>query len=48
MEQSSHGEADSPWLFMQPEISLPCSEEPTTGLGPESFKSSPHPHILQL
>jgi hypothetical protein len=33
---------------MQPYDSLPCSQEPTTGLYPELEQSSPYHQILSL
>jgi hypothetical protein len=33
---------------MEPESSLPCSEEPATVSCPEPDESSPHPHTLFL
>jgi hypothetical protein len=31
---------------MEPEDSLPCSQEPSTDLYPESDQSNPHPQAL--
>jgi hypothetical protein len=31
---------------MEPEDSLPCSQEPATGPYPETCESNPHPPIL--
>jgi hypothetical protein len=31
---------------MEPESSLPCAQEPATGLYPEPSESSPHLHTL--
>jgi hypothetical protein len=33
---------------MEPESSLPCSQEPSTGPYPESDQSSPYHHNLSL
>jgi hypothetical protein len=33
-------------LFMEPEGSVPCSQELATGFYSEMVYSSPHPHIL--
>jgi hypothetical protein len=33
---------------MEPEVSLPCSEEPSTGLYPEADQSNPYDPILSL
>jgi len=33
---------------MEPEGSLPCSQQPATGLYPEPVESSPHPLTLFL
>jgi hypothetical protein len=49
MEHSPSSEADCrsvsqeiPCAFMEPEISLVCSQEPVTVLYPEPDESSPH------
>jgi hypothetical protein len=33
-------------LFMEPEVSIPCSQVPATGPSPEPDESSPHLPIL--
>jgi hypothetical protein len=37
-----------PSIFMEPEVSSPCSQEPYTGPYPEPVRSSPHLPILSL
>jgi hypothetical protein len=52
MEHSPSWEANSrsagpktPYLFMEAEVSLPCSQERATGPYPETPEFIPHPHI---
>jgi hypothetical protein len=35
-------------LYMEPEISLLCPQEPTTGSYPHPDESSPHNHVAYL
>jgi hypothetical protein len=41
---SSSPSQENPRLLMEPEISIPYSQEPTTDSYPESHESSPHSH----
>jgi hypothetical protein len=34
--------------FMEPEVSLPCSQEPSTGPYPQPDKSNPYHPILSI
>jgi len=45
---TSLSKSRNPPPFTKPGVSLPCSQEPATGLCPESVISSPHHHIIFL
>jgi len=34
------------YIFMDPEIALPCSQKPTAGLDPEPVQCNPHLHTI--
>jgi hypothetical protein len=45
-EKQSFNEPQNSQLFMESEVSLPCSEEHTTGFHPQQDESRPHTHTL--
>jgi hypothetical protein len=46
--EASSGAVTHRFYFMGPEVSLPCSQEPSTGPYPDLDQSSPYRIILRL